>query len=119
MTADIAHEPRTPVAAMVTATGLLPPGPATDLVAGGVRKLRGLVEDVLEVARLDAHAVAVETGPRQVSAMARRSVAGLDGAQGRVDVRIVADTPRRPIRGVWSASSPTWSPTRCGTAPRR
>ena len=103
VTADIAHELRTPVAAMVTASGLLPPGPATDLVAGGVRKLRGLVEDVLEVARLDAHAVSVETEPRQVSAMARRSVAGLDGAEGQVEVRIVADTlaetdPRRVER---------------------
>ncbi|WP_216586212.1 sensor histidine kinase [Streptomyces brasiliscabiei] len=103
VTADIAHELRTPVAAMVTATGLLPPGPTTDLVVGGVRKLRGLVEDVLEVARLDAHAVSVETEPRQISAMARRAVAGLDGAEGRVDVRIVADTlaetdPRRVER---------------------
>jgi signal transduction histidine kinase len=99
VTADIAHELRTPVAAMVTATGLLPAGPATDLVAGGVRKLRGLVEDVLEVARLDAHAAVVETEPRQVSAMARRAVAGLDG----VAVRIVADPlaetdPRRVER---------------------
>ncbi|MFF4501861.1 ATP-binding protein [Streptomyces sp. NPDC001401] len=99
VTADIAHELRTPVAAMVTATGLLPAGPATDLVAGGVHKLRGLVEDVLEVARLDAHAVSLETEPRQVSAMARRAAAGLDG----VEVRIVADTlaetdPRRVER---------------------
>ncbi|MDX2604444.1 HAMP domain-containing sensor histidine kinase [Streptomyces caniscabiei] len=99
VTADIAHELRTPVAAMVTATGLLPPGPAADLVAGGVRKLRGLVEDVLEVARLDAHVASVETEIRQVSAMARRAVAGLDG----VEVRIVTDTlvetdPRRVER---------------------
>ncbi|MET9080714.1 HAMP domain-containing sensor histidine kinase [Streptomyces sp. NPDC004237] len=99
VTADIAHELRTPVAAMVTATGLLPPGPATDLVAGGVHKLRGLVEDVLEVARLDAQVACVETETRQVSAMARRAVAALDG----VEVRIVADTlaetdPRRVER---------------------
>ncbi|MFJ9900887.1 sensor histidine kinase [Streptomyces sp. NPDC091280] len=99
VTADIAHELRTPVAAMVTATGLLPAGPATDLVACGVRKLCGLVEDVLEVARLDAHAVSVENELRQVSAMVYRSVAGLDGVQ----VKIVADTlaetdPRRVER---------------------
>ncbi|MGW6902880.1 ATP-binding protein [Streptomyces sp. NPDC054940] len=100
VTADIAHELRTPVSAMVTATGLLPPGAATDLVAGGVRRLSALVEDVLEVARLDAHAVSVETEPRQVSAMARRAAAGHDG----VEVRIVADTialtdPRR-VEGI-------------------
>ncbi|GAA0297685.1 sensor histidine kinase [Streptomyces turgidiscabies] len=51
---------------MVTATGPLPPGAATDLVAGGVRKLRGLVEDVLEAARLEARAACVETDPRRV-----------------------------------------------------
>jgi signal transduction histidine kinase len=99
VTADIAHELRTPVAAMVTATGLLPPGPAADLVGDGVHKLRGLVEDVLEVARLDAQEAAVETEPRQVSAMARRAVAGRDG----VEVRVAADTvvvtdPRRVER---------------------
>lgn len=99
VTADIAHELRTPVAAMVTAAGLLQPGPAADLVADGVHKLRGLVEDVLEVARLDAQEAAVETEPRQVSAMARRAVAGLDG----VEVRVAADTvvvtdPRRVER---------------------
>ena len=103
VTADIAHELRTPVAAMVTATGLLPPGPAAELVTGGVHKLRGLVEDVLEVARLDADAVPVETETRQVSAMARRAVAGLDGAEGVVGVRIVTDAlaetdPRRVER---------------------
>ncbi|MER5452745.1 HAMP domain-containing sensor histidine kinase [Streptomyces sp. NPDC002766] len=99
VTADIAHELRTPVAGMTTAVGLLPPGPASDLVARSVSKLRGLVEDVLEVARLDAHAASVETEPRQVSAMARRAVSGLDG----VEVRLVADTvvatdPRRVER---------------------
>ena len=103
VTADIAHELRTPVAAMMTATGLLPAGPAADLVTGGVHKLRGLVEDVLEVARLDADAVPVETETRQVSAMARRAVAGLDGAEGVVGVRIVRDAlaetdPRRVER---------------------
>ncbi|WP_240001526.1 sensor histidine kinase [Streptomyces sp. ST1015] len=99
VTADIAHELRTPVSVMVTAAGLLPPGPAADLVAGGVRKLHGLVEDVLEIARLDARVAVVETEHRQVSAMARRAVAGLDG----VAVRIVSDTlvetdPRRVER---------------------
>ncbi|PIM67937.1 sensor histidine kinase [Streptomyces sp. JV178] len=98
VTADIAHELRTPVAGMSTAVGLLPPGRASDLVAGSVRKLRGLVEDVLEVARLDSQA-AVETEEREVSAMTRRATAGLDD----VRVRIVADAvvttdPRRVER---------------------
>ncbi|MET8980780.1 HAMP domain-containing sensor histidine kinase [Streptomyces sp. NPDC004539] len=99
VTADIAHELRTPVAAMVTAIGLLPPDPAADLVAGGVRKLHALVEDVLEIARLDARVAVVEMEIRQVSAMARRAVAGLEGAEVRVVADTLAETdPRRVER---------------------
>jgi len=99
VTADIAHELRTPVAGMSTAVGLLPPGPATDLIGRSVKNLRSLVEDVLEVARMDAQVAAVETEERQVSAMVRRAVAGLD----QVEVRVAADTvvttdPRRVER---------------------
>ena len=99
VTADIAHELRTPVASMVTAVGLLPPGRATELVAGSVRKLRGLVEDVLEVARLDSPTAAVETEQREMSAMARRAVAGLDDVRVQVTAdAVVATDPRRVER---------------------
>ncbi|MEU9174850.1 HAMP domain-containing sensor histidine kinase [Streptomyces sp. NPDC048420] len=84
VTADIAHELRTPVAGMSTAAGLLPPGPATDLIVRSVKNLRSLVEDVLEVARMDARVAALDTEERQVSAMARRAVTGLgQTGQGR------------------------------------
>ncbi|MCX4882281.1 MULTISPECIES: HAMP domain-containing sensor histidine kinase [unclassified Streptomyces] len=99
VTADIAHELRTPVAGMSAAVGLLPPGRASDLVAGSVQKLRGLVEDVLEVARLDSHAAAVETEEREVSAMTRRAVAGLDDVSVKVAADVVVATdPRRVER---------------------
>jgi signal transduction histidine kinase len=99
VTADIAHELRTPVAGMSAAVGLLAPGPGADLVKRSVQNLRGLVEDVLEVARMDAQVASPETEQRQVSAMVRRAVAGLEG----VEVRVVADTvvttdPRRVER---------------------
>ncbi|MFF4378317.1 sensor histidine kinase [Kitasatospora sp. NPDC001547] len=56
-TADVAHELRTPLMGLVTAAGLLPEDDeATDLVRTQVRALRGLVEDLLEVSRLDAGA---------------------------------------------------------------
>ncbi|MEV3971314.1 HAMP domain-containing sensor histidine kinase [Streptomyces sp. NPDC050698] len=97
VTADIAHELRTPVTALATASGLLPPGRASRLMAAGVDRLRGLVEDVLEVARLDV--ATVEREPREMSAMARRAISGL----GAVDVRVVRDAvvvtdPRRVER---------------------
>ncbi|NJP66010.1 HAMP domain-containing histidine kinase [Streptomyces sp. ventii] len=57
ITADIAHELRTPVAGLVTAAELLPPGRPTELVRDRARTLRRLVEDVLEVARLDTAGV--------------------------------------------------------------
>ncbi|QGV77001.1 sensor histidine kinase [Streptomyces ficellus] len=53
VTADIAHELRTPVAGLVAAVDLLPPGRPTELIQQGVGRLRRTVEDVLEVARLD------------------------------------------------------------------
>nr|WP_308288099.1 two-component system sensor histidine kinase CseC [Streptomyces corallincola] len=53
VTADIAHELRTPVTGLLTAAELLPPGRPTELVLDRAKALRTLVEDVLEVARLD------------------------------------------------------------------
>ena len=53
VTADIAHELRTPVTGLVTAAELLPPSRPAALVRDRVGVLRALVEDILEVARLD------------------------------------------------------------------
>ena len=64
---------RTPVAGLSTAVGLPPPGRASELVAGSKQKLRGLVDDVLEVARMGAQVAAVDTEERETSAMARRA----------------------------------------------
>ena len=54
VTADIAHELRTPVTGLLTAAELLPPGRPTELVRDRAQAMRQLVEDVLEVARLDS-----------------------------------------------------------------
>ncbi|MBZ6106085.1 sensor histidine kinase [Streptomyces olivaceus] len=59
-TADVAHELRTPLMGLVTAGELLPEGEATALVQDRVRVLRTLVEDLLEISRLDAGAERAE-----------------------------------------------------------
>ncbi|WP_369217921.1 HAMP domain-containing protein, partial [Streptomyces flavofungini] len=56
VTANIAHELRTPVAGMVTAASLLPAGRPSELVQESAGRLRVLVDDVIEVARLDGAA---------------------------------------------------------------
>jgi signal transduction histidine kinase len=53
-TADVAHELRTPLMGLVTSAELLPESEATDLVRNRVQVLRTLVEDLLEISRLDA-----------------------------------------------------------------
>ncbi|MFH8408020.1 two-component system sensor histidine kinase CseC [Streptomyces sp. NPDC018019] len=60
VTADIAHELRTPVTGLLTAAELLPPGRPSELVRDRAQAMRTLVEDVLEVARLDGYAERAE-----------------------------------------------------------
>ncbi|MBH1937538.1 HAMP domain-containing histidine kinase [Streptomyces sp. AV19] len=112
VTADVAHELRTPVAGLVTAAGLLPPGRPADLVRKGVDQLRLLVEDVLEVARLDVPGVEQARYEEvQLSSLARRAAAAARGTSSSdgttppddVEVRVCADAivetdPRRVER---------------------
>ncbi|RNL78924.1 sensor histidine kinase [Nocardioides marmorisolisilvae] len=51
--ADVAHELRTPMTALVSAAELLPEGDANDLVRRQIARLRRLVEDLLELARAE------------------------------------------------------------------
>ncbi len=53
-TADVAHELRTPVTGLVSAVELLPEGRPATLVRTQVGRLRRLVEDLLEVSRLES-----------------------------------------------------------------
>jgi signal transduction histidine kinase len=52
--ADVAHELRTPLAGLVSAAGLLEDGGTAELVRRSAERLRTLVEDLLEIARLES-----------------------------------------------------------------
>ncbi|MGW6785367.1 two-component system sensor histidine kinase CseC [Streptomyces sp. NPDC054987] len=88
VTADIAHELRTPVTGLLTAAELLPPGRPTELVRDRAQALRALVEDVLEVARLDSASERAELQDVALGEFVSRRVKVL---MPEATVRIVAD----------------------------
>ncbi|MCP3758473.1 two-component system sensor histidine kinase CseC [Streptomyces sp. NPDC056773] len=88
VTADIAHELRTPVTGLLTAAELLPPGRPTELVRDRAQALRALVEDVLEVARLDSASERAELQEVALGEFVQRRVNSL---MPEARVRIVAD----------------------------
>ncbi|MGW5866393.1 two-component system sensor histidine kinase CseC [Streptomyces sp. NPDC055239] len=97
VTADIAHELRTPVTGLLTAAELLPPGRPTELVRDRAQAMRTLVEDVLEVARLDSAAERAELQDLMLGEFVTRRIAVLNS-----DVRVtvvheseVTTDPRR------------------------
>ncbi|MGW1892021.1 two-component system sensor histidine kinase CseC [Streptomyces sp. NPDC002004] len=97
VTADIAHELRTPVTGLLTAAELLPPGRPTELVRDRAQAMRTLVEDVLEVARLDSAAERAELQDLLLGEFVTRRVALLNSD---VQVRVVHESevttdPRR------------------------
>ncbi|MFD3522328.1 sensor histidine kinase [Streptomyces sp. NPDC058653] len=74
-TADVAHELRTPLMGLVTAAELLPDGEAAGYVRDRVRVLSALVEELLEISRLDAGAEHADLSPCPVGALVRDVVA--------------------------------------------
>lgn len=69
--ADVAHDLRTPLTGLVTAVELLPDGRDAETVRRGVARLRALVEDLLEVARLDAGAEEPDARPVDLGRLVR------------------------------------------------
>lgn len=97
VTADIAHELRTPVTGLLTAAELLPPGRPTELVLDRAKAMRTLVEDVLEVARLDSASERAELQDITLGGFVTRRVAAKDAD---VEVRVIHESevttdPRR------------------------
>lgn len=86
-TADVAHELRTPLAAMMSALSLVEDGlgelPSdmrrpVELLVSDVRRLRGLVLELLELARLDAGGDDAELEPLRLRDALRAAVATCD-----------------------------------------
>ncbi|MFE0373986.1 ATP-binding protein [Streptomyces inhibens] len=97
-TADVAHELRTPLMGLVTSAELLPDSEATDLVRDRVRVLRTLVEDLLEISRLDAGVEHADLRPVALPDVVRDSLArtGLDARLTFGATPVVVETdPRR------------------------
>ncbi|MEC4015144.1 sensor histidine kinase [Streptomyces sp. H27-D2] len=100
-TADVAHELRTPVAGLVAAAELLPHERAVVMVRDRAQVLRRLVEELLEVSRLDAGAESAELDPVELPALVRGIVtraaprAGEPGEAGEAGVTVtVVGEPR-------------------------
>lgn len=89
VTADIAHDLRTPVTGLVTAAGLLPDGRPTELVRSQAQRLWRLVEDLLEVARLDHAEQPLDEHETTTAALAARAIAAAT-ASGAVPADTVA-----------------------------
>lgn len=92
VTADIAHELRTPVTGLVTAAQILPPSRPAELVRDRADTLRTLVEGVLEVARLDTAAEQPDLTEFGLGEFVRSSVSALGVP---AEVRVLADAPVR------------------------
>ncbi|MFH8807676.1 sensor histidine kinase [Streptomyces hygroscopicus] len=93
-TADVAHELRTPLMGLVTAAELLPPGEAAGYVSDRVRVLSTLVEDLLEISRLDAGAEQADLSPCPLAPVLDEAIAGT-GLAARLRTGTAADTGQR------------------------
>ncbi|MFF7988537.1 sensor histidine kinase [Kitasatospora xanthocidica] len=96
-TADVAHELRTPVGGLLVAVDLLASGETEDLLRARVRDLRDLVEDLLEVSRLDAGVEQPVRVRAPLGAVVTEAVArtGLDTEIVPVAAESVETDPRR------------------------
>lgn len=74
-TADVAHELRTPLMGLITASELLSEGEAAGYVRDRVRVLSTLVEELLEISRLDAGAEQADLSPCPIGPLVEEIVA--------------------------------------------
>ena len=108
-TADVAHELRTPLTALVGEASLLSshldrmPDEArrpAELLVADVSRLRRLVDDLMEISRLDAGSESVRAEPFDLAALVASTVRtrGWDGVRVAAGPLPVASDPRRVER---------------------
>jgi len=109
-TSDVAHELRTPVSALVTAAEMLVAaesemGPeaawAAERLSSQIKRLRRLVEELLEISRLDAHREALTLTRVDLGDLIERLLrhhGWTDRVQAMVDECEIATDPRRVDR---------------------
>ena len=106
--ANVAHDLRTPVTGLVAAASLLEHDRVGTVVRERVSRLHTLVEDLLEISRLENGAVTADLRWVDVDAF----VAQPGAAPRRRDRRHPGARPgRSPTRAAWSGSSTTCSTT--------
>lgn len=113
--ADVSHELRTPLTVLTTAADLLEPGVgelrgpqrrAAELLIGEVQRLNAMVDDLMEISRLDAGAAAVDLdrvdlGVAVAAVLRHRGWADdVEIRTPRGDMRIVTD--RRRLHAILS-----------------
>ncbi|GCD45538.1 sensor histidine kinase [Streptomyces paromomycinus] len=96
-TADVAHELRTPVAGLVAAAELLPHERAVELVRDRAQTMRNLVEDLLEVSRLDAGVESAQLDAVDLPSLVRGIVGRAERVRGLTGVEIVVAGPARVV----------------------
>ncbi len=96
--ADVAHELRTPITALVSASELLPDSPEGDLVRRQTTRVSRLVMDLLEISKLESGQAEVELASHDLGPLLRRIATdrGLEGIDLDVDAAgTVLVEPRR------------------------
>lgn len=95
-TTDAAHELRTPVAVLMARIDTLPPGSLRDNLTADAARLSRLVSQMLDVARLDAAPLPVDTAVNLTSVV-REAVAQLGPLALRDKRQMEMRAPERPV----------------------
>ncbi|MFD4143155.1 ATP-binding protein [Streptomyces sp. NPDC058572] len=90
-TADVAHELRTPLMGLVTAAELLPEDEAAGYVRDRVRVLSTLVEELLEISRLDSGGEEADVSPCPIGPLVTEIV----GRTG-LSTKVLVEGPTEP-----------------------